>query len=431
MATNKANTFASMLNEYLTYDLLEQAFKEQSWLWNEANIRKTWRGGKLIVPFQDNYANSVKMGGLTDDSDIGNAGYVRGSVDGYKEVYGSIFFNSRDLNIDHFKVSEQNFISLLPTQIDQLMKFMRQTVSIQLLNGGRLDMVKGAYVGAADGLISVLHPERFNRTMKVVLKDADTTLTGYVQAINRSTGELLIHDVRVGGAPLDLTGLDATTEIFIDGGDTTQFNSLKNDLLLAANGGSDTFANQQKTASTFTQAIQYDAGGSGGTGDWNTGTAIESKDILPLIFDNLRRNYQLGGEADCVLMGYKHFSAAMLALEKGSGGFRHVTDRVDYAGYSKIKVGGVAGSIDLIAIREMDDDWMAMVRKKDMDFNCGNRPFQPLISPDGLKYYTKRAQTGYTYISDIGLYGDFLYRNPWTATGIHNIPDYSIPGTSA
>ena len=76
MSTNKATTFASMLNEWLVNDLLEQAFKEQSWLWNETNVVKTWQGGKLIVPFQDHYANSIAMGKLSDDADIGDAGYT-------------------------------------------------------------------------------------------------------------------------------------------------------------------------------------------------------------------------------------------------------------------------------------------------------------------------------------------------------------------
>ena len=74
MSTTKADTFADMLNEYLVYDLLEESFKEQSWLWNNSNIKKTWQGGTLIVPFQDHTANSVRMGSLTAESDIGTAG---------------------------------------------------------------------------------------------------------------------------------------------------------------------------------------------------------------------------------------------------------------------------------------------------------------------------------------------------------------------
>jgi hypothetical protein len=429
MATTKAPTFASMLNEYLTYDLLEESFKEQSWLWNNCNIRKTWQGGTLIVPFQDHYANSVRMGALTDENDIGTAGYVRGSLAGYKEVYGSIFFNSRDLQIDHYRISEQNFISLLPQQLQQLMKYMRQTVSVQLLNGGALDSVASGWVGGATGVVDCLHSERFSRTQKVTLVDTTgpTTISGYVEKIDKSLSTLTIFDARTGGSVVDLTGLDDTTKIYIDDGNTTAFNSLKNDLLLAANGGSDTFAGVNKLDSTFSQAIQYDAGGATGTGpDWNSGTAVTGNDILTLIFDALRKNYQRGGEANLAIMSFKHFSAAMLALEKGSGGFRHVKPAVNFAGYSEITVGGVQGSIKLLGIREMDDDYIALVDRKSMDFHCGNMPFQPMVSPDGLKYFTKRATTGYTYITDIRLVGDFLYRNPWNATAIYNIPDYEI-----
>lgn len=431
MSTNKAVTFSSMLNEWLVNDLFEQAFKDQSWLWNEASVVKTWQGGKLIVPFQDHYANSVAMGQLSDDADLSSAGYTRGFLDGYKECYGSIVFNSRDLQYDHYRISEQSFISLLPQQLQQLMKFMRQTVSIQLLNGGRLDGVASGFVGDATGSVTVLHPERFQRTMKVVLVDTTgpTTVTGYVESINRSTGELFIYDARTGGSAEDLTGLDDTTDIYIDGGNTTSFGSLKDMLLPAANGGSDSYANVTKLASTFSQPILYDAGGSTGLGpDWNTGTAVTGNDILTLIFDAYRKNLQRGGEGDTAIMSYKHYSACMLALEKGSGGFRHTDMSVKYAGYNKIEVFGVVGMITLMGIREMDDDYIGLIKMKDMKFYCGNKPFQALESPEGLKYFTKRATTGYQYISDIGLVGDFLYTNPWNATSIYNIPNYEITG---
>ena len=432
MSTNKAATFGSMLNEWLVNDLFEQAFQEQSWLWKECTVVKTWNGGTLIVPFQDHYANSVAMGQLSDDADLSSAGYTRGYLSGYKEAYGSIVFNSRDLQYDHYKISEQSFISLLPQQLQQLMKFMRQTISIQLLNGGRLDGVATGFVGDATGAVTVLHPERFQRTMKVVLKDADTTVTGYVESINRSTGELFIFDARTGGAASDLTGLDDTTDIYIDGGDTTAFGSLKDMLLPAAAGGSDSYANVTKLDSTFSQPILYDAGGSGGLGpDWNTGTAVDGNSILTLIFDAYRKNLQRGGEADTAIMSYKHYSACMLALEKGSGGFRHTDMNVSYAGYSKIEVFGVVGKLTLMGVREMDDDYIGVIKLKEMKFYCGNKPFQALESPEGLKYYTKRATTGYQYISDIGLVGDFLLCNPWHATGIYNIPDYDIPAITA
>ena len=428
MATTKAATFGDMLNEYLVYDLLEEAFKEQNWLWSNCNVKKTWDGGTLIVPFQDHTANSIRMGALTAEADLNTAGYVRGSVAGYKEAYGSIYFNSRDL-LDHGKVSEQNFIRLLPTQLDQLMKYMRQTVSIQILNGGALDSVATGWAGGAAGTVDALHPERFSRTQFVKLVDTTgpTTATGYIRTIDKSTGELTIYDAVTGGSLVDLTGLDDTTKIYIRDADTTQFNSLKNDLLLAANGGSDTFAGVNKLDSTFSQAIQYDAGGATGTGpDWNSGTAVTGSDILTLVFDALRKNYQRGGSANLAIMSFKHFSAAMLALEKGSGGFRHVKPSVNFAGYSEIEVGGVQGSIKLLGIREMDDNFIAMVDRKYMDFHCGVAPFQPLASPEGIKYYTVRAETGYTYITDLRLAGDFIYSNPWSATAIHNIPDYEI-----
>ena len=430
MSTVKAPTFQSMLNEHLPYDLLEEAFKEQNWLYTNCNIKKKpWQGGKLIVPFEDHTANTIKMGGLTASADLGTAGYVRGELTEYKEAYGSIYFNSRDLLNDHYKVDEQNFIQLLPRQLDRLMKYFRQTISIQLLNGGALDSVRTGFVGDATGVVTIKHPERFSRTQAVTLVDTTgpTTISGFVEAIDKNARTLTIFDARSGGSATDLTGLDATTKIYIDGGNTTQFRSLKDDLLPAAAGGSDTFAGVTKTDSTFSQAITYDAGGSSGNGpDWDSGTAVTGNDILTVIFDALRKNFQLGGEANTCIMGFKHFSAAMLALEKGSGGFRHVKPRVDFAGYSEITVGGVQGSVKLVGIREMDDDWMALVNKAYMDFHVGTHVIKPMTTPDGIQYFSERNTDGYRYITDLMLTGEFIYSNPWSGTGIFNIPDYEI-----
>lgn len=433
MSTVKSATFGDMLNEYLVYsDILEEAFKDQNWLMQTSNKVRTWDGGTLIVPFQQSTASSIRMGGLTAEGDIDEATYVRGEVAGYKEMYASLVFNSRDLFLDHYRVSVQNFLKILPDQIEQLMRYMKQSVSIQVLNGGFLDTVQSGFVGGVGGSVLVNHPERFVIGGKFFLTEVPAGLSGefYVTKIDKNTGAIIFSATR-GGAGADFTGYDDTTQIYIiDGQAGGAFTSIRDMLLPASAGGSDTFATKLKADSPFAQSVLYDAGGSAGTGDWGTNTAVTANDILTLIFDALRKGHQQAAEPECFVMSYLNYSGALLALEKNSGAFKNVKPRVDYAGYSSITVGGMHGAVELVGVREMADDAIFGLKKSHMDFHCGAKMFNILTSPDGLKYYTIRNETGYRYITDIVFNGDFLYSNPWSAVGIFNIPKIRLPGTT-
>ena len=427
MGTRKSATFSAMLNEWLVYsDILEQTFQKQNWLMSNANMIKTWQGGQLIVPIQQSFASSMKMGGLTDIADVDGATYLRGSLPGYKEAYGSLQFHSRDLYLDHFTLSAQNFLRILPDQIDQLMKLFKQSVSIQVLNGTFLDRPATAFDAATD-VWAVAHPDRFTIGQKVVTSDGTTTVTGYIGNINVNTGICLYTTTRGGATPVDLAGLvEANTNMYIDGGNTTNFGSLRSMLLPASAGGSDTFASLTKTTAPYMQAIQYNAGGSAGTGDWGTNTAVKGSNMLQVVFDAMRKGYQLGAEPKQFVMSYKNYSACLLALETNSGAYKNIKPNVSFAGYSMIEVGGVAGACELIGIREMQDDWIAGIDTKYLDFFCGNKPWQVMSTPDGVKYYTTRQTDGFKYTTDIVFAGDFLYRNPSSSVAIYNIPDFAF-----
>ena len=422
MATTKATTYSDMLNEFLPYELLTSELKKENWLLSNANMDQTWQGGKLIVPFQQSVASSVKMGALTDDTDIDFATYLRGYLSGYVEAYGSIAFNSRDL-FDHGKLSAQNFLKLLPDQVDQLMEHFKRTISIQVLGGKAIDTVATAFDASTDKLF-VNHPERFTIGQKLILNDGTNSTTGYVKAINKNTGEITYVTARGGSTPVDLVSLtEATTKVYIDGGNTTYFGSLKDMLLPASLGGSDTFCNITKTDSMFSQPVLYDASAS--SADWGA-SAITKADVLNMIFDAMRKGFQRGARPKVFLMSYKHYSACLKLIESGSGAYKNIKPQVSLYDASEIEVGGVAGSCKLVGLRDFDDDWIAGIDTEFLDFKTGRSPFTMMESPDGLKYYTKRATTGYTYISDIRLVGDFLYRKPYTAVAIHSFANYAF-----
>ena len=95
MATNR--DFADMLNEHLNYDLLKAEYLKRDWLLNNVQRDDGWKGGTLIVPFKGQQASSVKWGGLTAESDVAIDDYVRGEVSGFKELWGTIEFDHRNV----------------------------------------------------------------------------------------------------------------------------------------------------------------------------------------------------------------------------------------------------------------------------------------------------------------------------------------------
>ena len=199
--TSKAATFDQMINEYLPYDLLMEEYKKMDWLMQNCNMKEGWLGGTLIVPYQSSYAASVKMGGLTNENEIDEATYVRGQVDGYKEVWASLVFNSRDL-MEHDKVSEQNFLQILPNQLDQTLGFMKEQVSIAVLNTSEITSIVAITngTGGTPAVLQVSHPERLEIGQNVLIRDAANTETlAWITEINRNTGDVSVVD-SFGGA---------------------------------------------------------------------------------------------------------------------------------------------------------------------------------------------------------------------------------------
>lgn len=119
----------------------------------------------------------------------------------------------------------------------------------------------------------------------------------------------------------------------------------------------------------------------------------------------------------------------MAYLEGATTPYKQFGPTMVYADYTEIEVGGIGGNIKLVGIREFEDTWMALIDPQYLDLKTGPMPFKVLESPDGLKYYTIRHETnGYAYLTDLVLRGDFIYRNPASATVIHSIPTYAFNG---
>ena len=406
MAT--VRTFNSMLNEYLTYDLLMEEVAKRSYFLENVEKDNNWRGGTLIVPFKGANASSYKYGGLTSDTDIAENEYVRGQVSGYKEIWGTMKWNARDL-MEHGKVSEQSFLKNLPDQIEDFIEGMKEVVSVNLLTGDHF--AKLTVDGTIAGVIVVDRPERFTLKQKVFVDDNNSvpSAAGYVQSIDINTKTITLDTTRAGGTDLDVSAYTVAqnARVYVDGAETagTAFTSLKSQLLSATNGGSPSLFGQLKTAYPYLQAINHD------------GATITSSNFLDKIFDYWTAQKQLGkGTATDVVMSYKHLGTAMKSLELASGPYKNVNMKVNIYGWTEITVTGVKGTLKFVGVHEMDDDIIFFLDWKCMKLHS-NQFFKKQQSPEGLSYFTQRNTSGYVYICDVSFYGELVVNKP-TGCGI-------------
>ena len=412
MATTR--TFQDMLNEYLTYDLLKEELLKRHWLLSNIEIDDGWKGGTLPVPFKGAQASSLKFGGLTAEGDIAEDKYVRGEVTDYIELWGSLLFNHRDLLEHDGKVKEKSFLRILPDIIEDYMAFMKESTSLNMLVGEAKDSALGnGTIGAG---IQVRRPDRFCLNEKIIIDDDDSgPVTGYVRTIDVNSQIVVFFDARSGGSVVNLSAYTVAqnTKFYVDGAQGGSFTSLKASLLSAANGGSSTLYGQTKTAYPYLQAIQID------------GSGVSSSNIIDKLFDGLTRVRTLGkGNANKVVMSYQKLGAIMKILEQDKGAY-HIdqkSTKVTSHGWSEIKIMGVKGEIFIVAINEMDDDFIMYLDMRAIKFHS-NGMFKKRTAPDGKQYYEVRTSAGYFYILDMSLYGELIVSRPSYCGVMHSIPD--------
>lgn len=399
-----------MLNEYLAYDLLMEELVKRNYAISKIEKDQNWKGGNLVVPFRGARASSYKYGGLTDLTDISEYNFVRGSVSGYKEIWGTLKWNARDLMEHNGKVSEQSFLKNLPDMLEDFIDGMKDTVSQNLLTGGAFATLTAN--GTAGGLITVDRPERFNIGQKVIVQNTTpATVTGFVKTIDINTAIVHLVTVRGGAVDLDCSAMTTalTAQCYVDGAQTAgnPFTSLRGALLSAANGGDTTLYGQTKTDYPYLQSINF------------PGSTMTASTVLNVVFDGWTRYKQRGKSSDAaeVLMSYKHLGNVMKQLESQSGAFKNVETKVNVFGYTEITVVGVKGALKIIGVHEMDDDIIMFVDWKAIKLHS-NGFFQKQTTPEGLAYYTVRDDTnGYSYIVDVKFYGEMCVHQP-TACGV-------------
>lgn len=401
MATTR--TFSAMLNQFLPNDLLKEELVKRDWILQNAEFDDSWKGGDLIVPFKGSQATSVAFGSLTATADIAEDTFVRGSITTQPEVWGTMVFNHRDL-MEHDKISEQNFLKLLPDTVDDFMEYMKQCVSLSFLNGPAF--AKLTTDGTAGGSFTTNRPERFVLKQKVFFIDDNTAISaaGYVQSIVMDTGVITVDTTRAGGVDLDISSYTVSQngKVYFDGSSTAGLTSLRKSLLSLANGGDTNLYGQAKTAYPYLQAINV------------SGAATTSTTMLQDIFDAYTTIKNRGkGNPNKVLLSYRNLGYVMTILESQKGQY-HIDQKgtkVSAYGWTEITIFGVKGMLDLVATQEMDDDVIFYLDMRAIKIYT-NGSFRKRKSPDGIEYFESRATTGYTYIVDICFFGDLVLIRP-------------------
>lgn len=399
-------TFQDMLNEYLPNKLLKEELLKRDYILSNIEKDDKWKGGKLIVPFKAAGASSVKMGGLTGASDISEDKYVRGSIDDYKEMWGSMIFNHRDLMDHSGKIVEDSFLKILPDTIEDFMEYIKMVASIQMGTGPHFAKVTDA-TNAATGIMLVDHVDRFVLNQKVTLDDDNSAAASfYVIAIDVNTDAVTFSATR-GGAAADLSAYSVAqnAKFYTDGAETTSFTSIRGVLLSAANGGSATVHGQSKLAYPFLQAVNVN------------GASITASNILDKLFDaytEVRKKAK--GRADRFVMSYKHFGSVIKLIENKANGAANwqitIEDKkASLYGWDEVVINSVKGKLTIVGIQEWDDDVIALLDMKSMVFRS-NGFFQKRKSPEGQEYFEVRNTTGYQYIVDISLFGELEINKP-------------------
>lgn len=411
MATTR--TFNDMLNEYLTYDLLKEELVKRDYVMTKIEKDNGWKGGTLPVPFKAAGASSVAFGSLSAASDIAEDKFVRGSVSGYKEVWGSMIFNQRDLmEHDGGGIPEKTFLKILPDAVEDFMDYMKQVVSVNLLNGSHFaTLTTDGTVGAG---MEVDRPDFFVIGQKVIVDDGNSApATGYVKSINMETKVVVLEDARGSGVIVDLSAFTTgqAAKCYHDGAQSNSFTSIREILLSAANGGGSTLYGVSKLAYPYLQAINVD------------GAAITSSNILSKIFDAYVTIRQFGkGNPNEVIVSYKHLGSILKALESSKGAFNVEpgSQKTSVYGWTEITIGGVKGALKVIGVQEAADDTIMFIDWRALKFHS-NGFFRKRIAPDGKQFFEVRNTTGFQYIVDMSLFGELIVNKPSYCGIIHSV----------
>lgn len=409
MPTAATQDFSAMIKHYMPISLLREEIIKRDWLLQNCKLVDGFMGGLLDVPFEGAAASTIQYGNYAGAANIASSQYVKGQISGYREIWGSLIFNDSDLT-RHGSL-EKSFLSILPKEIEKFMRRLKETSSRGLLVGPHLATPTAN--GAVGGTIAVDKPQYFEVGQEIVLKDSDTTINtagtaAYVRTVNMNTKVITVYDARTGGAVVDLSGIEVakSPKIYPIGGDvsTLTFTSLRESLLTAALGGTDTLYGETKTDYPYLQP------------QLNDGTLVTATNILEKLFDFWVTVSDIGkGNPTKIVMSSTNFASCMKVLEV-SRQYTGQDRKMTKFGWNEIDIMGPRGSLSLVMVNEMDDDVIMVLDMDSFEFHH-NGMFNRRRDPDGKEYFTIRGEassqgTGYQYVLDTRFFGQFILTAP-------------------
>ena len=404
MATTE--TFNTLLKRYMPYEMLTEEMKLRNYFWKNVKKDQGYMGGVMDVPFEGGQNSSISYGSLTDSADVSSGTYIVGAVNSLPEIWGTMKFYEKDL--ERHESMEKSFLQIYPAKVGQFLDRMTERVSLGFLNGRHF--AKLTATGTVGGVITVDHPERFTIGEKFELHDANSGPTNaYVKSIDMNAKTVTIVTARGGATPVDASGFTVAdgAKCYLPGARVNGLTSLRDIMLPAALGGSDTLYGVQKTLYPFLQAHRHD------------GSTITSTNTLDKIFDAYYETVALGkANPTEILCSFKHFKNAAKSLESGR---RYMAgEKTGGPGFRSLEVLGPEGTMKLTALRDMDDDAMYI-----LDWDClkahGNNFFDRKRHMNGQEFFLERATSGYAYLIDVKFFGELVCSKPSGLGIIHSI----------
>lgn len=409
MATASTASFNEMLNENVTTKLMELELAKRSWFYNKIEMDKSWLlNNNYVLPQIAGNASTAKFGGLTAAADIYGSKPLRGYESVHKELWASMKFLAKDLLI-HGKVDEQNFLRLLPDELNRLLDSIAGILGQNICAGANIDKVTVS--GTNAGAISIQNPERvqIQQYVEFASSTVTTPIGGYVATVNINTGALTIETAPGSGTAVDLSTILVTdnAKAYVRGQLGDGFNSMVQLLLPQANGGSATIHNLNKLASPQLQGV------------YESAALWTAADLLKNLFKLYVKARKVGkGKPNSIAMSYNDYGAAVNSIENQKGAFNVVanSDKAKQFTWDEIMIGGYLSngeSISLVAVQEMNQGEYLGVDISSWKFASAGG-LQKSKSPDGNFYYVDRdATNGYTYICDSFLMGNLFCLQPY------------------
>lgn len=413
-AITRNSDFAALLNEYCPNAMLWEEVVKKDYILNKLKKDEKAYGSKTIVPFMSATETSMRFGKLTAAGDIAQAKPERGELEAMTEVFGSLVFNHGDLVDQEGRIPESTFMKVFPGAVERMTRYMRENISMQILNGDYFALVTDG-TNAATGIFIVDHPERFQIDQKCQIDDSDSSgKVVYVIGVNSNTKAVTFSDSR-GGTAYNLSAYATGVVKFYHDGVQEQgaFNSFRSALLSLANGGSTTLHGKTKTAcGSYLQAMNV------------LGSDITATNILEKLFDAWMTCKIYGKcTGDTIILNLKHMGSIMKVMEDCRGAYTVVkNDSKPMFGWweTTIAASKTGQTLKLVGLQEADFDIAPIVNFDSITLRSKGG-LKKIKQPDGSEFFTTRAETGYSYIVDLELAAQVEFSKPGEQAIIHTI----------